>query len=182
MDAAYIDRNAAVCGVCFSEIASEVPQYICTAVVKGVAEYMPGSFYLRELPCLQKVIERVKGEPDLLIIDGYVWLPGGRAGLGARLFQAMDEKLPVIGIAKSPFRGQSLGKKVFRGRSMRPLYVTSAGIEECKSAEMVREMRGRYRVPDMMRIADMNSRRLARKIVSDHRLLASFAACIPPFA
>lgn len=164
MDAAYIDRNAAVCGVCFSGIDSAVPLHICTAVVEGVAEYRPGSFYLRELPCLQKVIEKVKGQPDLLIIDGYVRLPGGRAGLGARLFQAMDEKLPVIGIAKSPFRGRSLGQRVFRGQSMRPLYVTSAGIKEWKAAEMVREMRGRYRVPDMMRIADMNASRQASKI------------------
>ena len=164
MDAAYINGNAAVCGVSFFSIDSTVPLHICNVVVEGVAEYRPGSFYLRELPCLQKVIERVQGQPDLVIIDGYVWLPSRRAGLGARLFQAMDEKLPVIGIAKSPFKGQSVVQKVFRGRSMRPLYVTSAGIQDGKAAEMVREMRGRYRVPDMMRIADMNARRLARKI------------------
>jgi deoxyribonuclease V len=47
---------------------------------------------------------------------------------------------------------------LLRGTSKRPLYVTAAGMEVSAAAQRVRGMAGRYRIPDLARMAD----RLAR--------------------
>jgi deoxyribonuclease V len=44
-----------------------------------VALYEPGAFFRRELPATRAVLDSVKGDLDLLIVDGYVDLdPAGR--------------------------------------------------------------------------------------------------------
>jgi deoxyribonuclease V len=67
-----------------------------------VAPYEPGRFYLRELPVLRAVLDEVE-DVGLLVIDGYVDLAPGRPGLGAYCHEEFG--VPVIGIAKTPFRG-----------------------------------------------------------------------------
>ena len=123
-----------------------------TAVVADVAPYQPGQFYLRELPPLRAVLDGVIGL-SLLVIDGYADLdPDGRPGLGAR---ARDEfGVPVIGVAKTPFRTATHAIAVLRGTSARPLYVTAAGMPRADAASLVRQMAGRHRLPDALRRAD----------------------------
>ena len=84
------------------------------AVVADVAPYQPGQFYLRELPPLRAVLDGMVGL-SLLVVDGYADLdPDGRPGLGAR---ARDEfGVPVIGVAKTPFRTATHAIAVLRGR------------------------------------------------------------------
>jgi deoxyribonuclease V len=127
----------------------------------GVAEYEPGRFYLRELPCLMAVLgkcgEVEGGVPEVLVVDGYVWLEGGRAGLGGHLWEALGRRGAVVGVAKTKFAGAG-GVEVLRGGSMRPLYVTAAGIAEEEAAKRVAGMHGRFRVPTMVRRADRVSR------------------------
>ncbi len=42
--------------------------------------------------------------PRYSVIDGYVWLDDqGKKGLGARLYDALDAQIPVIGVAKTLF-------------------------------------------------------------------------------
>jgi deoxyribonuclease V len=63
----------------------------------------------------------------------------------------------VIGIAKSAFAGAescAFVVPVLRGTSKRPLYVTAAGIEVGAAAQRVRGMAGKYRIPDLARMAD----------------------------
>ena len=158
VDAAYEGDRAAVCATGFRYARSRAPARILTAFVKGVDDYVPGSFFRRELPCLMKVIGNIQDEINLLIIDGYVWLPGNMPGLGARLYLALNSRVPVIGIAKSPFRGSRGVLKVLRGESIRPLYVTSIGIQLREASELVRNMAGGFRIPDMMRIADSTAK------------------------
>jgi len=75
-----------------------------TAVVPRVPPYQPGEFYLRELPPLHAVLDGLSGL-GLLVVDGYADLdPGGRPGLGAHAHAAFG--MPVIGVAKSRFRGR----------------------------------------------------------------------------
>ena len=111
-----------------------------TAVVADVAPYQPGQFYLRELPPLRAVLDGVIGL-SLLVIDGYADLdPDGLPGLGAR---ARDEfGVPVIGVAKTPFRTATHAIAVLRGTSARPLYVTAAGMPRADAASLVRQMAG----------------------------------------
>jgi deoxyribonuclease V len=126
------------------------------AVVADVAPYQPGRFYLRELPPLRAVLDGVIGL-RLLVIDGYADLdPDGRPGLGAR---ARDEfGVPVIGVAKNPFRTATHAIAVLRGTSARPLYVTAAGMPRADAASLVRQMAGRHRLPDALRRADTLAR------------------------
>jgi deoxyribonuclease V len=121
-----------------------------------VAQYRPGHFYARELPALDAVLA-VAGPVDLLIVDGYVDLdPQGRPGLGAHAHARFG--VPVIGVAKTAFRGATHAVPVRRGTASRPLYVTAAGLDRDEAAEQVRTMAGPYRLPDALRRVD----RLAR--------------------
>lgn len=126
------------------------------ALVPDVEPYQPGRFYLRELPALRAVLDGLTGMA-VLIVDGYADLdPDGRPGLGAR---ACDEfGVPVIGVAKSPFRTATHAIAVQRGTSARPLYVTAAGMPRPVAADLVRRMAGRHRMPDALRRADTLAR------------------------
>ena len=126
------------------------------AVVPDVAPYQPGQFYLRELPPLRAALDGLAGL-RLLVIDGYADLdPDGRPGLGARAREAFG--VPVIGVAKTPFRTATHAIPVLRGSSARPLYVTAAGMPRAEAAELVRHMAGRHRLPDALRRVDTLAR------------------------
>jgi deoxyribonuclease V len=127
-----------------------------TAMVPVAAGYRPGEFYRRELPPLRAVIPR-SAALALIVVDGYVDLDaGGRPGLGAHVHAEFG--VPVIGVAKTPFRTATHAALVSRGRSARPLYVTAAGMTIADAAQLTSEMAGPFRVPDALKLAD----RLAR--------------------
>jgi deoxyribonuclease V len=127
-----------------------------TAVLGDVAPHQPGEFFRRELPAVRAVLAGVTGL-RLLVIDGYVDLdPDGRPGLGAHIHAELA--LPVIGVAKTAFRGASHAVPVLRGGSARPLLVTAAGIGLNRAANLVATMAGPYRLPDALRRVDTLSR------------------------
>lgn len=157
VDVQYLDDSLARAAVVaagdsrFAVIAST-----STAVVAAEAAYRPGEFYRRELPPVQAVIPR-SGTLALIVVDGYVDLDAaGRPGLGAHVHAQYG--VPVIGVAKTPFRTATHAVQVLRGRSARPLYVTAAGMPMADAANLVHEMAGSFRVPDALKLAD----RLAR--------------------
>jgi deoxyribonuclease V len=138
-----------------------------TAVVPVAAAYQAGEFYQRELPPLQAVIPHSRSLA-LIVVDGYVDLDGtGRPGLGAHVHAAFG--VPVVGVAKTPFRTATHAASVRRGRSARPLYVTAAGMPIGEAADLVRDMTGSFRIPAALKLAD----RLARG------LEPGLAACSP---
>jgi deoxyribonuclease V len=127
-----------------------------TALVPRVPPYRPGEFYRRELPPLRAVLDELSGL-GLLVVDGYAELdPRGRPGLGAHAHAEFG--IPVIGVAKSRFRTATHAVPVLRGSSMRPLFVTAAGMASADAADLVRRMVGRYRLPDALRRADTLAR------------------------
>jgi deoxyribonuclease V len=122
----------------------------------AVEPYQPGAFYTRALPALEAVLG-VSGPVELLIIDGYVDLdPSGRPGLGTHAHAAFG--IPIVGVAKSAFRSATHAVTVQRGRSMRPLHVTAAGLDLATAAELVREMAGPFRLPNALRRVDQLTR------------------------
>jgi deoxyribonuclease V len=120
-----------------------------------VAPYEPGRFYLRELPVLRAVLAAID-DLELLVVDGYVDLAPGRPGLGAHCHEAFG--VPVIGIAKTPFRGATHAAEVRRGTATRPLHVTAAGLAQEDAVRIVTAMSGPYRLPDAVRRADALAR------------------------
>lgn len=158
VDVDYRDPGAVAAGVWFRGwSAPEVETELVTRI-ETVAEYQPGEFYRRELPCLLAVLERGPAA-EVVVVDGYVWLGPGRPGLGAHLFDALGEGTVVIGVAKTRFAGASEAVPVYRGESRSPLYVTAAGVGVTEAAGWITRMTGPYRVPEMLKRVDQ----LARK-------------------
>lgn len=122
-------------------------------IIPHVAAYEPGAFYKRELPCIRAVLALAPCL-SLLVVDGYTTLdPQGRAGLGA--YAARDFGIPVIGVAKTPFRTATHAVEVVRGNSIRPLHVTAAGgISDTEAATVVAAMKGPYRIPTALKRVD----------------------------
>jgi deoxyribonuclease V len=157
LDVDYRDPTAVSAGIWFRDWSAASTECKATAVFDDVAEYRPGEFYHRELPCLLEVLARGP-EPQVVVIDGYVWLGEGRLGLGAHLYEALRRKTAVIGVAKTQFLSATEAVPVCRGKSRAPLYVTSAGVDVSQAANWVAGMHGPFRVPTLLKRVDQLAR------------------------
>ncbi len=165
VDVGYHDDEALAAAVLFSSWEQGEPDLVYTLEIAGVAPYEPGQFYLRELPCILKVLEQIKTLPDLILVDGYVWLDeSSRPGLGAHLYDALRHKCAVIGIAKNCFFRGSNVLEIIRGRGRRPLFITSVGLDVEEAASGVKNMHGNYRIPTLLRGVDRLSRSIKNRL------------------
>ncbi len=131
---------------------------IITAVAEDVGAYQPGQFYRRELKCIDEVLKKTDiGRIEIIFIDGYADFGTDRLPLGAYVYR--EYQIPVIGIAKNPFRGCVRDDtEVFRGSSSKPVYVTCQGMEIESARDIVRNMAGAFRLPDLVKMADHAAR------------------------
>lgn len=158
-DVDYRGTHAVAVGVLFNDWQDGDPADELVVEVSNVADYEPGRFYKREQPCLLQLLGRLDQSPKYIIIDGYVHLDRDRRpGLGRHLYDAVDGRSVVIGVAKSRFKGTPPDTAVFRHGSKRALYVTAAGIEESVARGLVARMHGEHRVPTMLRRVDRLSK------------------------
>lgn len=163
-DVHYLENgHASAAAVLFSDYSDAEPEAVYTQFLREAADYIPGEFYRRELPCILTLLKQINKALDEMVVDGYVML-GNRPGLGQHLFESFNGKIPVIGVAKSKFEGSS-GTEVFRGGSIRALYVTSAGVEQKKAAERIMMMHGGHRVPTLLKLVDLLARENAQQDV-----------------
>jgi deoxyribonuclease V len=125
------------------EDAHSIAEY--AAECSSIEPYIPGEFYRRELPCLMAVLEKVQEPLNPIVVDGYVNL-GDKPALGMYLWKALDQKVPIVGVAKTLFRSAE-AIEVTRGRSKMPLFVTAVGVDPLEAAGNVRRMVGDFRVP-----------------------------------
>jgi deoxyribonuclease V len=160
VDAAYSHASASAACVLFSTWRDDTPQRTLTSRQGAPAAYEPGSFYKRELPLLLAVLKGVERLPAMIIIDGYVWLDADHGpGLGAILHEALDKRVPVVGVAKSTFGDAgSWSIPVVRGVSRRPLFVSAAGIDVEEAAKGVQAMHGPHRIPTLLKLVDRAAR------------------------
>ena len=139
---------------------SEAKQFLIK--YSGEADaYVPGEFYRRDLPCLLNILKDVNPEAiDCVIIDGFVYLDDlQKPGLGAYLFQKLEEKIPVIGVAKSNFlKNKNSSFELLRGDSTKPLYVTAAGISLDEAAQNIAKMDGNFRMPTLLQQLDTKTK------------------------
>jgi deoxyribonuclease V len=157
VDVHYTDSGTArAVAMIFTGFDDEKVYRSYKADIEVTEDYIPGQFYRRELPCLIAVLNEIKEEYDTIIIDGYVD-PGGAPGLGRHLWHAFSGKKKVIGVAKKNYRNSD-AIEVFRGTSHRPLYITAAGIDPVQAADIITNMNGKYRIPDLLKYVDRVSR------------------------
>ncbi|MBN1106310.1 MAG: endonuclease V [Deltaproteobacteria bacterium] len=150
------DGRASAAAVLFHDYRDPGPAAEYTLSLPSAADYIPGQFYRRELPCILALIEQFEENPHEMVVDGYVRL-GDRPGLGWHLFEFFQGKIPVIGVAKSPFI-HSGAIPVLRGRSRKPLYVTSAGVDTVTASKRILAMHGPHRVPSLLKRVDLLGR------------------------
>ena len=93
---------------------------------------------------------------SLIVIDGFVYLDDeGRYGLGGHLYEHLERRVQVVGVAKSPFKGScKLIREICRGRSKRPLFVSAVGTDLDEAARLVKGMSGEFRLPSLLKILD----------------------------
>ncbi|MCC6314923.1 MAG: endonuclease V [Thermomicrobiales bacterium] len=159
VDVSYRAGEAVSACLLFARWQADRPLRSLVERTSPVAPYIPGQFYRRELPPLLATLRQVITEVDVVIVDGYVWLGREqRPGLGAHLYEALDERAAVIGVAKTTFHNTP-AVEVRRDRSARPLYVTAVGMTTEAAARHIREMHGSHRLPTLLREVDQLSRR-----------------------
>jgi deoxyribonuclease V len=155
VDVAYHATGATAACVLFRDWGDASPERELVVPIEQVEPYEPGQFYRRELPCLRAVLATVDEPLRAIVVDGYVWLGVAREpGLGAHLFAALGERVPVIGVAKTRYRGADSAHEIRRGESQAPLFVTAAGLDPAEAARRIAEMHGPYRIPTMLRKVD----------------------------
>jgi deoxyribonuclease V len=154
------DRAVAAC-VCFKAWSDDTPASESVVEIRDVAPYQSGQFYRRELPCILAVLKGLSELPQVIVIDGYVWLGDRRPGLGAHLHEALEGQVAVVGVAKTRFARADPMELVLRGRSRSPLHVTAVGMDLAEAASHVRALHGPYRIPTLLKRADQLSRGLA---------------------
>ncbi|MEQ9219275.1 MAG: endonuclease V [Cyclobacteriaceae bacterium] len=160
VDVFYEQDQAQIAGVLFNDWKATEPDRVIYSTSKDIQPYVSGAFYQRELPCITQLLRDHRLKPDIVIIDGYVFLDGHhQPGLGKYLFDEFDGKVPVIGVAKHPYRNISEKYALYRGKSKNPLYVTAAGIDSGDAKAYIRQMHGAYRIPTLLKMADQLSRK-----------------------
>lgn len=163
IDVHYRGSSASAAGVLFRDWEDREPVAAWAVAIPEVARYEPGQFFRRELPCILELLKQVEPLPEVILVDGHVCLDArGRPGLGRRLYDALEGRCAVIGVAKSRFKDTPPEAELCRGGSARPLYVTAAGFDPPDARPFILRMHGRHRIPTLLRQAD----RLARDVAA----------------
>ena len=158
VDVDYRDAEAVSACVCFETWSDATPASESVIQIDDVQPYESGQFFRRELPCILAVLNSLPHLPEVIIIDGYVWLGGQRPGLGGHLHDALGQRVAVIGVAKTQFTGAEPVELVLRGRSRTPLYVSAVGMDLATAASHIQAMHGPHRIPTLLKRVDQLSR------------------------
>jgi len=154
LDVHYLNDDATTACVCFDDWVETVSTQDFVELTHNVAPYEPGKFYKRELPCIVSLLTKHNLRPDVIVVDGYVWLDENKFGLGGHLYNKLGGIIPVIGVAKSRFTIHSKVNEVYRGNSQNPLYITAIGVDLDKAARNIENMAGQFREPTLLKRAD----------------------------
>ncbi|MGH9909673.1 MAG: endonuclease V [Nitrososphaerales archaeon] len=141
-----------------------------SSIIKVEQPYLPGLLFLRESEPTLSVLKKLEHNYDVLMVDGHGVLHPRWFGLAC--YVGMKVNKPTIGVAKNllcgdissndsiVLNGRIAGYAVKRG--VKPIYVSVGHKISLKTAmKLVKEV-SRYRIPEPLRIADINSRRMGR--------------------
>lgn len=161
IDVHYRDDFAKVVAIEFDEWTDSIPKKIHEERIEQVEEYISGEFYRRELPCILEILKKIdQSALEMIVVDGYVQLDdNGKAGLGMHLYEALNRKFPIIGVAKKGFKdNEKYVIKVERGKSKNPLFITSVGVDLEETANKIKNMAGEYRMPNLLKVLDQKTK------------------------
>ncbi|WP_343747606.1 endonuclease V [Fluviicola sp.] len=156
-DTFYFDNQAKTVCVTFNDWNSSLQFDVFSETIKHSAAYTPGEFYKRELPCILSLLKAMNPEQiEAIIIDGFVFLDDDyKLGLGGHLYNHLEQKIPVIGVAKTNFASiDQLKRPLLRGKSANPLYITAIGIDVDEALEKIRNLDGEFRIPTILKTLD----------------------------
>ena len=156
-DTYYFDNKAKTVCLEFSEYNQKENFMVHTEIIENVEEYIPGEFYKRELPCIMSVLNQINLENiEVIIVDGFVYLDDDKKyGLGGHLYEKLNRQIPIIGVAKTNFASIEKNKKaLYRGDSIKPLYITSIGIDLEEAFKNIESMHGEFRMPTLLKELD----------------------------
>lgn len=173
VDSAYHGERAVAAAVVLDYNTLELVE---ARIVKGEAPfpYIPTLLSFREAPLLLKALEKLRTEPEVVLVDGHgVAHPYG-CGLASHL--GVVSKRPTIGVAKGVLCGEvgsfkeNMAPLIFEGRLVgvalrpklgaRPLYVSVGHkVTLTRAVEVVLQVLERGRIPEPIRVADALARR-----------------------
>lgn len=156
IDVHYKEQYAKIVGVVF-EWNDITPRKIYSTTLTGVAPYVAGKFYQRELPCILKLLEQIPlKDIEAIIVDGHCYVNNeGDHGLGGYLWTAIDMSMPIIGLAKNRLDGNNkYSFPIYRGNSRKPLFVSAIGIDQELAIERIVRMKEEYRIPTVLKELD----------------------------
>ncbi|XP_052789262.1 endonuclease V-like isoform X2 [Mya arenaria] len=168
------DVNACAALVILSYPQLEVAYNDCQ-MVKLTAPYIPGFLGFREVPMIQKLFDQLKRErPDLVphcvMVDGNGILHPKEFGSACHLGVSLG--LPCIGVAKKLFHVDGLEKdashkeKALRScdTTKNPIYISQGHLVSMDTSVRLVQHCCRHRVPEPVRLADINSREYLRTL------------------
>ena len=159
IDVQYDSHDGASAGlVLFNDWSDDHPVETHHHRVDNCAPYEPGKFFRRELPVIMETLKLTDQTIDTLVVDCYVDFAESDPALGRYLYEALDQKVTIVGVAKSKFRDTTYAVEITRGESSNPLFITSAGVESEKAAQCIEQMSGDFRIPTLLKLADSIAR------------------------
>lgn len=156
-DTYYFDNKAKTVCLAFEEWTTKDDFTVYSEVMEGIEEYIPGEFYKRELPCILSLLKKIKYEKiEVIIVDGFVYLDDNhKLGLGGHLYNYLEEKIPIVGVAKSNFASiTNCKRELRRGKSSNPLFITAVGIDIDEAVRLINNMAGDFRIPTLLKHLD----------------------------
>jgi len=158
IDTYYMEEEAITAGIGFERWESNIERGRFLIKNRITSDYIPGEFYKRELPGILYLLEKLPWSPEVIIVDGYVTLNEKHIGLGGHLFNSLGGKVPVIGVAKKAYTGNSTAIPLLRGCSRKPLFITAMGMEVAEAKAHVASMAGQHRIPTILKAVDSLAR------------------------
>jgi deoxyribonuclease V len=174
VDVAYNDNIAYCSAVLMNKNTMEIKESV-NVTLKVMHPYMPSFFVLRESEVILNILKPLKNRFDLLLIDGHGILHPRRCGLASYIGIIIDK--PTIGVAKRilcgtvkadqfiDLDGVISGFKMLKEKK-KPIYISVGHkINLGNAIRIIKELvRPTERIPEPLRLADMNSKALAHSI------------------
>ncbi|MFQ5969346.1 MAG: endonuclease V [Nitrososphaerales archaeon] len=171
VDVTYRGNNAFSSAVVVRRDTLDVIDSACI-MRKVQYAYVPGLLFLRESEPILAVLKKLNDGYDVLMVDGHGLLHPRRFGIASYIGIKTDK--PTVGVGKSLLCGNVAERdgsvlldgeivgRVLKTKS-KPIYVSVGHKVSLQTAVKLVKDVIRHRMPEPLRLADINSRKMARE-------------------